>query len=558
MLEVDGVPVLLAPTPGPMRAGLVFRVGRADETLATAGVTHLVEHLALHRLGVTDFHYNGMTGTTATQFVTQGTSESVARFLTGVCANLRDLPLDRLATEKNLIRTEAAGRPDGVNEHMPLWRHGARDYGLVSFPEWGMHTLTAEQVTASVRERFTRQNAVLWIAGAQIPDGLRLDLRDGRRWELPEPSSALPVTPAVFNGVPDRIVMEAPVPRTRAGAAYARLLERALFRELRQERGLSYTAAAAYHTDGRPQALVTAVADVQTGRGDATVEVFLAQVSALATNVVDDAELETVRALELDGLRDPEVEGRLLARRSVDLLTGFAWPSTAEMVETFEKLTAADIVEVAAAASQAALLMLPAGTRRTPPGFEQAPTFSRFAVDGTRYRSRVDRDVVLVLGSDGASVVTADGPATVLYDDSAVLLRWPDGGRRLIGGDGITVAIEPAYYPVGDDALAGLDAAVGPAKYVDLPERDTPVVPAASRIGAWRIRLRRFTLPWRARLDRFATLRGGRKNVLITTAMGVVAVGLILAATLGARGLACPAVIWTGTFIWRWNRTMRR
>nr|WP_117212210.1 insulinase family protein [Allorhizocola rhizosphaerae] len=30
-----------------MAAGLVFRVGQADETLATHGISHLVEHLAL-------------------------------------------------------------------------------------------------------------------------------------------------------------------------------------------------------------------------------------------------------------------------------------------------------------------------------------------------------------------------------------------------------------------------------------------------------------------------------------------------------------------------------
>ena len=91
MRDVDGVPVLVAKTSGPLRAGLMFRVGRADETLATGGITHLVEHLALHRHGVTDYHYNGMTGVTTTNFITQGTPEAVVAFLNGVCAGLRDL-----------------------------------------------------------------------------------------------------------------------------------------------------------------------------------------------------------------------------------------------------------------------------------------------------------------------------------------------------------------------------------------------------------------------------------------------------------------------------------
>jgi hypothetical protein len=47
--EIDGIPVFTAPLlPGlPFVAGMVFRVGRCDETLRTSGITHLVEHLAL-------------------------------------------------------------------------------------------------------------------------------------------------------------------------------------------------------------------------------------------------------------------------------------------------------------------------------------------------------------------------------------------------------------------------------------------------------------------------------------------------------------------------------
>src|SRR2546421_1212782 len=110
---------------GPMRAGLMFRVGRVDESLATSGITHLVEQLALHRHGTANYHYNGITSATTTQFVTQGTPDAVVTFLNEVCASLRELPLDRMATEKKVLETEAATRATPVNEQMPLWRHGA-------------------------------------------------------------------------------------------------------------------------------------------------------------------------------------------------------------------------------------------------------------------------------------------------------------------------------------------------------------------------------------------------------------------------------------------------
>ena len=65
---VDGVPTLFAPAAGPLRAGLTFRVGRADETLARSGITHLIEHLALFHLNMADYHFNGSTGPVTTDF----------------------------------------------------------------------------------------------------------------------------------------------------------------------------------------------------------------------------------------------------------------------------------------------------------------------------------------------------------------------------------------------------------------------------------------------------------------------------------------------------------
>ncbi len=48
---IDGVYTLFAPLDVPeTRAGLVFRVGQADESLAVRGLTHLVQHLALQEL----------------------------------------------------------------------------------------------------------------------------------------------------------------------------------------------------------------------------------------------------------------------------------------------------------------------------------------------------------------------------------------------------------------------------------------------------------------------------------------------------------------------------
>ena len=141
--EIDGVPALFARHSGPMQAGLVFRVGVADETFGRAGITHLVEHLALHRHGLTDYHFNGATKAAFTHFHVQGNEQEVVAYLHSVCASLANLPMERLETEKEILRTEEAGRE---SSQIPLWRYGARGYGLASYPEFGVAQLRSDDL----------------------------------------------------------------------------------------------------------------------------------------------------------------------------------------------------------------------------------------------------------------------------------------------------------------------------------------------------------------------------------------------------------------------------
>ncbi|MGH1555892.1 hypothetical protein ACRAWF_40870 [Streptomyces sp. L7] len=134
LTEVDGIPTLFAYAPGPLRAGLVFRVGTADETLARAGVTHLVEHLALYRHGLADYHYNGATKAAFTPLPRGRRRTRDRRLPPRRLRLLADLPMERLETEKEILRTEESRREPG---QLPLWRYGAQGYGLVSYPEWG-------------------------------------------------------------------------------------------------------------------------------------------------------------------------------------------------------------------------------------------------------------------------------------------------------------------------------------------------------------------------------------------------------------------------------------
>ena len=67
-LEVDGVPVLWTPGPAPFTAGLVFGVGRRDETFLGGGLTHLVEHLAMQAVGPTSLETSATVELSTTEF----------------------------------------------------------------------------------------------------------------------------------------------------------------------------------------------------------------------------------------------------------------------------------------------------------------------------------------------------------------------------------------------------------------------------------------------------------------------------------------------------------
>src|SRR5688572_11639658 len=117
--EVAGVPLFWTDqTPAPRTAGLVFRVGFADEPLPDHGITHLVEHLALFTLGRRLGDYNGLVGPHLTSFFAQGEPDELVAFLRDVAAGLHALPHDRVEAEKRVLLAESAGHQSNFPDRM--------------------------------------------------------------------------------------------------------------------------------------------------------------------------------------------------------------------------------------------------------------------------------------------------------------------------------------------------------------------------------------------------------------------------------------------------------
>ncbi|MET7484296.1 insulinase family protein [Streptomyces sp. NPDC005538] len=487
LTEVAGIPTLFAPAPGQTRAGLVFRVGIADEILARSGVTHLVEHLALFRHGLADYHYNGATKAAFTHFHVEGAEHEIVAYLHGVCASLADLPMERLETEKEILRTEESRREPG---QLPLWRYGAQGYGLVSYPEWGVRGLRPEDVRHWAQTWFTGGNAVLWIAGERIPAGLAPKLPQGHRHPLPAVTSALPTTPAHFSDGKGGVLLDAVVTDTTAARLYAGVLERELSRALRQEGGYSYTAATDYTSRRDGHGLLTAFADALPAKQDAVLGGFVDVLAALQAGHIEQAGLDAVRGRADAGLTAADAAVRRLPGAAEDLLAGRMPRSFDELRHELWSVTPGHLHAVALEAAGTALLQVPSGHSADWAGYAEAPTRSTYAVTGRRFEAVTKDGSALVVGDDGVSVTArgrdgGDLAVTVPYRACAAVLSWPDGGRRLIGTDGLAVAVEPGLYGVDAHTMATLDAAVPPHARVELPPRqsapraDAPTAPVA-------------------------------------------------------------------------------
>lgn len=480
---IDGIPVLFAPRAneqdGQRTAGLFFRVGSADETLATSGITHLVEHLALHGRELSEGHHNGVTSESYTLFHVEGTDEEVVTYLNGVCAALADLPTGRLGVERQILQTEAQRRSGGFGRTLRRWRYGAQSYGLSGFDEPGLLRLDADDVRQWAQTYFTRDNAVLFVMGATVPDGLDLILPRGARSAPPSPSNALPQTPAFFYGDDGIVLLDAVVERSPAATVFAQVAGRALFHDLRQEGGHSYAPSADYSRRDATHAVLTLHADALPDQQAAVVGGIVDTVARLRLGTIEQAEVDAARSPLLRRFDSPDLAAEMLAYYALDLLFECEVTAPDALRAGLEAVTVEDVQQVANDVWADALLQVPGNAGAEWAGTVPAPQWSTEVVDGVRYPRIDNPEVVLVIGPDGASLTAPGQAVTVRFEDCVLMSTRPDGARYLIGADGFHVAVEPTLY-AGLEAVAvphALDARVPTHLVVDLGPRDPQEIP---------------------------------------------------------------------------------
>jgi zinc protease len=476
----DGIYTLFVERDDPQtRAGLVFRVGQADESLAVRGLTHLVQHLALHEVSGGRVHEHGSTGLVHTEFLASGTDEQVAGMLNAVCAALRKPPTHLLPTVRGVVEAEDAATDRSACRSSAV-RHGAQAHGLESYPELGLPGIGEADVETWTSLAFTRGNAVLWVTGPRLPRRLDLGLPDGPLVEAAAMPSVLARTPAWY---PDpgsgEVELTAVLPRTPAGDLLARLLERAVLRDTVGRERLADDVTVTCAPRDLDHQLLTLLVRGRPEVAPALVGAVVDAIAALRWGAVPEKELREAREDLLDRLQEDGTALGALPRLAAAALLGENLARRPDPAHALAQVGPDDVRRVAGELHRSALVRAPDPGLGWA-GYAAVPSGSTWAVDGTELLAVDGSDEVLVLGEEGVTRHSGSGKTSVRYDDVALLQRFADGGRWLTGTDGTEVRVEPRLFDLDSTALTRLDDAVDPAHVVQLPTRGAARVPGAS------------------------------------------------------------------------------
>lgn len=468
---VDGVPVFFLPVPGLLRAELIFRVGDVDEALPRRGITHLVEHLALHsRAHRPDWwRANARVEPYATRFYVRGAPDDVSSFISDVTTSLSELPLDRLPAELAVLRTEAANSGGGSIKQIWSHRFGARGLGVSDYVQFGLKWLGASDVRAWAEERFNAGNAVLWVSG-ELPSNLRLNLKPGKRFPRPQVKPLDHATPAFYHHGETGVALSM---LTKAGITTAYVVSEVLNdrvrKRLRHAESLAYDAHVNLQVGG-----ITAFADALAENAGQAAASIVAVVRELADVGHRPDEVETLLASTRAARLEPNAALESLSDAALfELGVATSVISWDDYDREAAALTAADLALATEAALSTALLAIPEGVQCEIEGFTPLPISNGLPFEGNRLAAApgAGYDSVIDYSDEGISFSRVDGMRNGIgWQDIAAALWWNDGTRDLIGLDGSAHHFIPNKWDQPEALLEAIRVHVPPDRWVPMDD----------------------------------------------------------------------------------------
>jgi hypothetical protein len=480
--SIDGVRTLWVEGPAPFRALLGFRVGWGDETLRSHGLTHLVEHLALSRVGSVSHFYNGGVGLNQTHLMAAGTTEQVGAFLEVGCTALANLPLERLETEIGVLQAEDAPRRASAHAQILADLFGFAGAGVNSMAEYALAWVGDTDVTAWAESHFTTGNAVLALTGPP-PPGLRLPLARGS-WRPPEMPLLQPDVPnrrSRRRRTSDEFAAVGALGRRSAALVLAGdILRERLLRRLRTDLGLVYQVDADYSPLDADHAFVYAGTAAESRHARRVSADMLDALDALTRQGPDAAEVEQARSRLLAWTEEPEELrcASVLWMRASQALFGDP-PSTLESLRAeYAAAGPHEVREALAAAMEQVLVAVAPGVR----GFEDPLIRSDAPIRGRRFErkgavprllSRVKAPPpgasALIIGDQGAAMEKEGRWVTLSRADIAVTEWRPGPVVLLFGTSGRWLRIDTREWNDPDGVRRALDRMV--PEETDIPAR---------------------------------------------------------------------------------------
>ncbi|HSH21865.1 MAG TPA: hypothetical protein VK992_04495 [Candidatus Caenarcaniphilales bacterium] len=464
LTEVEGIPTYWAHVPGPLVATLSFRVGAADEKMPFAGITHLIEHLALSELGEQAYDSNGEVDDTRTTFTASGSEEEVVGFLNHVVSKLAQLPSERIPLERDILRSEFEQRPASAADAMRWYRFGPASFGLLAGEQLGLDWLSDREVERWARANLTRERAVLWFSGPP-PARLSFELPAGP-WTpppTPDPIAGLKF-PLQAQGAPGGIGLSVLSKRTPGLGIGWHITERALRRRLRFTEGVIYDISGGYLPLTSEHAEAVLMAECRPDRAEYLRDAMLEELRRVSEGP-GEHELQAEVAAFRRQFDDPAATLAALDAAAANRLLGRDTDPT-QLMDEVQAQTPATVAEAVSEALSTALVV--AGEEvRVARAFQVMPASSQRVVKGNEFRAAGGflrrPNARLIVGDAGASVVLPDGSrSTVEYETAAAVWHAEDQVRQLIGLDGFHVTINAAEWRHGDTALALVDATAPP------------------------------------------------------------------------------------------------
>ncbi|GAA1734777.1 M16 family metallopeptidase [Aeromicrobium alkaliterrae] len=455
-----GTPVLVSECAGPLTGTLHIGVGTRDEPIHLLGITHLLEHVVLRRVGEKAVKHNGQTDPDSVSFWATGSPDEVVDFLNDVAGSLTTLgtvTADALAREKAVLATELTDAFVNFDESLTTYRQGSTDLGLTHLGAPTTHAITADELVAWASRWVTTDNAVLTFTGA-VPAGLfvRLPERPAAPRPTPRPS---PNDRSAVIGSSKQGVAVSYVTADEQASFLAAAVEDELLHELRHERGLIYGVQTWSFRDHEGRRVNQFALDPRDDDVTATAVATVDLLRRLATEGFDQRSLQRAASTCRTALAyvdqaamyhlDEVAVDRLRDRRTTSLDAELALADTMT-TERLTELLAAALPSLQVAVSSAADL---ADESLTALGLEIDP-FTGWVEDhtdvpdGPAYRSRrlggdLPSGLTLTLGEDRLALVGRGESRSVDLRDVILVGHHECGCLALLDSRGRVAKLDP-------------------------------------------------------------------------------------------------------------------